>query len=326
MAQCLSGPERRGMLGMAIGRVRLFFSFCYESTFYPCALMEWFTRSLDVPDEETGLWVVEPEYEAGGKRTLDVIHLDSIARPVHLLPVYGYESLPEDFHFSDALDAFKARLKNGGSGILDFLKLGAFESHHNCAINFVSSTPFLSVASESIVTPSTSWIENDGQTGTPPSLGRSAQNVGVIVGAVLGVIGLVALVVVGFLLYHHRKWRFLHSMDPPSAVFPYPATTSAAMNVASEKKRRLIEGHHRHGILSRSPDIFSVLGRLEGAAENTAIMNNDLNHRIVEILQEPPRGSRVRHHIDSGWRPGTALSNVGGSSVLDVPPQYHTAI
>ncbi|KAK7049380.1 hypothetical protein VNI00_005981 [Paramarasmius palmivorus] len=100
--------DKPGIEGMVVGRVKLFFSFKYKEIEYPCALMEWFTRSMDTPDEETGLWVVEPEYDPDGRRTMDVIHLDSIARPVHLLPVFGSDTLPEDFHYSESLDAFRA--------------------------------------------------------------------------------------------------------------------------------------------------------------------------------------------------------------------------
>ncbi|KAH9979673.1 hypothetical protein BJV74DRAFT_879404 [Russula compacta] len=48
-------------------------------------------------DEDTGLWVVEPEFEAWA---------------AHLLPVYGLSFIPEDFHFSDSLDAFRAYFVN----------------------------------------------------------------------------------------------------------------------------------------------------------------------------------------------------------------------
>ncbi|KIJ63554.1 hypothetical protein HYDPIDRAFT_92089 [Hydnomerulius pinastri MD-312] len=56
----------------------------------------------------TGMWVVKPEYTPSGRRSLAVVHLDSIARVAHLLPVYGPSVLPEDLHFSQSLDAFRA--------------------------------------------------------------------------------------------------------------------------------------------------------------------------------------------------------------------------
>ncbi|KAH9988442.1 hypothetical protein BJV74DRAFT_885330 [Russula compacta] len=80
-----------GMQGMAIGRALLFFSFTFRDCYYPCALVHWLVPG-DEPDEDTGLWVVQPEFGANGRRTLAVIHLDCVAR--------------------DALDAFRAYFVN----------------------------------------------------------------------------------------------------------------------------------------------------------------------------------------------------------------------
>ncbi|GLB38138.1 hypothetical protein LshimejAT787_0500030 [Lyophyllum shimeji] len=101
-----------GMLGMTIGRVLLFFSFSFCGEDYPCALVNWFIPVGGSPDEETGFWMVKPEYMAGGHRSLAVVHLDCVARGAHLLPVYGTGYLPEDFHFSQALNAFRAYFVN----------------------------------------------------------------------------------------------------------------------------------------------------------------------------------------------------------------------
>ena len=64
-------------------------------------------------DPDTGMWVVQPEYEPGnGCCTLSIISLDCIVRAAHLLPVYGTSFLPEDFHFSDSLGVFRAYFVN----------------------------------------------------------------------------------------------------------------------------------------------------------------------------------------------------------------------
>ena len=75
--------------------------------------MNWFVPVEDEPDSDvTGMWVMHPEH-VGNAQTLDVIHLDSIARGAHLLPVYGSGFLPEDFHYSlVSLDAFKSYYVN----------------------------------------------------------------------------------------------------------------------------------------------------------------------------------------------------------------------
>ncbi|KAJ7163934.1 hypothetical protein C8R43DRAFT_1168740 [Mycena crocata] len=108
----VTDPVLPGMPGMDIGRVLLFFSFTYRDTHYPCALLHWHTRVGNAPDDDTGMWVVTPEFEGNGDRHIAVVHLDSIARAAHLLPVYGSAFVEEDFHFSYSLDAFRAFFVN----------------------------------------------------------------------------------------------------------------------------------------------------------------------------------------------------------------------
>jgi hypothetical protein len=103
--------ELNGMPGMAIGRVQLFFSFKFRAKVHSCALVHWFFP-LDNPDEDTGMWVVRPEFQGNGRRDLSIISLDCVARAAHLLPVYGSSFLPEEFHFADSLDVFLAYFVN----------------------------------------------------------------------------------------------------------------------------------------------------------------------------------------------------------------------
>lgn len=96
---------------MVIAHVHLFFSFHdpYLDREFPCALVSWFVPVDDEPDPDTGMWVVSPERQGRAPTsplTLQVIHLESIARGAHLLPVYGTGFLPEDFPFTMALDCF----------------------------------------------------------------------------------------------------------------------------------------------------------------------------------------------------------------------------
>ncbi len=99
--------ELPGMCGMLVGRVLLFFLFFFHDQHYPCALVHWLIPVRGEPDDETGMWVVCPEFE-GNRRSLSVIHIDGIVQGAHLLPVFGSAFLPEDFHFSDSLHAFRA--------------------------------------------------------------------------------------------------------------------------------------------------------------------------------------------------------------------------
>lgn len=114
-----------GMSGMTVARVKLFCEVVYKGEKYPCALVEWFARSTAEPDDNTGYWVVEPELNLETlERNVDVVHLDCIARPIHVLPVFGSEPLPEDFHFSNLLDAFAAFYVNkfANHGLYDFVQ------------------------------------------------------------------------------------------------------------------------------------------------------------------------------------------------------------
>jgi hypothetical protein len=73
-----------GMLGLDVGRVHLFFSFTHEYIEYPCALISWYDRVSDSPDEDTGMWIVRPV-----PGSFAVIHVDAILRCAHLIPVFG---------------------------------------------------------------------------------------------------------------------------------------------------------------------------------------------------------------------------------------------
>lgn len=100
------GDDNGVMGGLLVARVLRFFSFFHEDVRYPCALVNWF-----MPDEErdfvTGMWVVRPE-KVAGRRTIGIIHLDSVFRACHLMPVFGNTMMPPHFQFSDSLSAFKA--------------------------------------------------------------------------------------------------------------------------------------------------------------------------------------------------------------------------
>jgi len=100
------------MKGLTPVRVILLFSFIHQHKTYPCALVEWFKKYGSHPDKETGMWKVRPHF-IGRRRLTTVIHLDSLLRGAHLLPVFhGATHLPVDFHYSYSLDAFEAYFVN----------------------------------------------------------------------------------------------------------------------------------------------------------------------------------------------------------------------
>ncbi|OBZ77541.1 hypothetical protein A0H81_01910 [Grifola frondosa] len=99
-------PDFEGIKALAVVRIRLFFSFKFGGIVYPCALVQWFERIAEEPDEDTGMYIVRPESKRGVP-VLSVLHLDSIVRAAHLIGVYGKQPVPNNITEHNALDAYK---------------------------------------------------------------------------------------------------------------------------------------------------------------------------------------------------------------------------
>jgi hypothetical protein len=100
-----SKPERDGIHGLSIVRILLFFSFVFDGKTYPCALVRWFSRIAEEPDEDTGMLMVQPEVEDNGSPSISVLHLDCIFRAAHLLPIYDDHPI-DSISPNDSLDVF----------------------------------------------------------------------------------------------------------------------------------------------------------------------------------------------------------------------------
>lgn len=96
-----------GFRGMSAVRVLLFFSFVHRDTVYPCALAHWYKTYGRYPDSKTGMWIVRPDHD-GAHPFLTVVHLDSMLRGVHLLPVFGGRPVPDHWNHAHTLDCFEA--------------------------------------------------------------------------------------------------------------------------------------------------------------------------------------------------------------------------
>ncbi|KAF8330618.1 hypothetical protein F5887DRAFT_1064070 [Amanita rubescens] len=90
----------RDMHNLQVVRARLFFWFGYKNQLYSCALVHWFKTLEDEPDDETGMWKIEPIYAA------DVAVRD-LVRAVHILPVFDSSFTEKDLTFNQTLDKFK---------------------------------------------------------------------------------------------------------------------------------------------------------------------------------------------------------------------------
>jgi hypothetical protein len=95
-----------GMQGLDIAHVQLFFSFYHEGVDYPCALVCWFTRVADSPDDCMGMWVVRPLAD-NEECPCPIIHLNTVVHAAHLLPVFGSGNVSKKLSFTDTLDTFK---------------------------------------------------------------------------------------------------------------------------------------------------------------------------------------------------------------------------
>jgi len=94
------------MSDLLIARVLLFFSFMFDDEPHQCALVHWFSIFGDQPDPDNGMWIVTPDH-VGSARNLSVIHIDSIFRAAHLLPIFDASPLPRTLNYTATLDSFQ---------------------------------------------------------------------------------------------------------------------------------------------------------------------------------------------------------------------------
>ena len=101
-------PAQVGLRGFDVVRVLAIFAFHWMDEYYPCALVHWFTHMGDERDEVMDMWVVQPDSDADGSPAVRVIHLDSVLRTVHLMPVFGDRMMPIDLTADRSLDVFQS--------------------------------------------------------------------------------------------------------------------------------------------------------------------------------------------------------------------------
>ncbi|KAJ7240897.1 hypothetical protein C8J57DRAFT_1561882 [Mycena rebaudengoi] len=100
--------EQHGFRGLHAARVLAFMSLEKSGVHYPCALVTWFSAIGDEPCPDVGMWMVEPDLDANSEREMSIIHLDTILRAAHLIPVYGDDPVPRHFKYYRSLDLFAA--------------------------------------------------------------------------------------------------------------------------------------------------------------------------------------------------------------------------
>ncbi|KAG1845610.1 hypothetical protein C8R48DRAFT_750725 [Suillus tomentosus] len=101
------GSEDVGIRGLEVARIRAFFSFIYGGKTYLCAVVRWFNIIGDSPDEDTGMWMVRPACGTNNAPLYNIIHVDSIYRAAHLIPIYGRHFLRHDINLHNSYDSFR---------------------------------------------------------------------------------------------------------------------------------------------------------------------------------------------------------------------------
>ena len=97
------------MEGLDVACAYLFFSFELGGQLFSCALIHQFSKSLDKPDPDNGMWVIEPDIDSDNYQVMSVVHIDCIVHAAHLLPVFrGDVAIPREMNFSHTLDVFTA--------------------------------------------------------------------------------------------------------------------------------------------------------------------------------------------------------------------------
>lgn len=96
----------KGMYGLDIVRILAFFSFVSQSKCYPCAVVRWFDRVGDKPDTDTGMRVVCPAFTAQCRPSVGVIHVDTLYRAVHLIPLYATRLVSRNLKPHHSYDSF----------------------------------------------------------------------------------------------------------------------------------------------------------------------------------------------------------------------------
>jgi hypothetical protein len=120
-----SNSDLDGMGGLEVARVLTFFAFTHQGREYPSALIHWYSLVGTQPDEDTGLWMVSPDRDENGYPHLAIIHIDSIYRAAHLIPVYRNVGLiDKKLTLHDSLDTF------------DIFYVNKFVDHHAFEIAF----------------------------------------------------------------------------------------------------------------------------------------------------------------------------------------------
>jgi hypothetical protein len=101
-----------GPHGLSVAGLLFLFSFSFEHKDRPTALVRWFTFDGESPDEDTGMWIVKPQYSPNGSASIGFISMERIVRACHLIPVYGTRKVPPRMDPHKSLASYKSYYLN----------------------------------------------------------------------------------------------------------------------------------------------------------------------------------------------------------------------
>ena len=101
------GAMPSGFSSMQVAYVCLLLSIAHLNTVIPCALVDWFISEGNRPDPITGMWTIKPQYTANNRHSSSIIHLDSVLRGIHLLPVHKKRVVAQVHSYSRSLDSYR---------------------------------------------------------------------------------------------------------------------------------------------------------------------------------------------------------------------------
>ncbi|KAG8219268.1 hypothetical protein J3R82DRAFT_109 [Butyriboletus roseoflavus] len=105
----LGDQESSGMQAFDIAYVHAFFLFTDTSGIhYPCAVVHWFNKVDDSPDEDTRMWIIQPSYLHNHTLNFAIIHIDAIYRAAHLIPIYDTSHISQHIKPHNSYDTFCA--------------------------------------------------------------------------------------------------------------------------------------------------------------------------------------------------------------------------
>ena len=99
--------EMESINGLEVVHILAFFSFHFRGSYYPCAVVHWFNRIGDKPDEDTGMWLVCPQFNQQHQCGISIVHIDTIYHAAHLIPMYGKHLVPSNLQPHHSYNRFQ---------------------------------------------------------------------------------------------------------------------------------------------------------------------------------------------------------------------------